>query len=234
VAFDQSTISDVRIMPHGNDLLVSWTSSAPAGTRFQVYVNGRLMKSTPQRSTRIPVPSEDATIQVGTVGPTEGAKDFSASLPALPGTSSHRPEITWYGGTYLDASGNDDIAGFRIYRSAAPGGAVDYSTPVAAVAAYPGGVIRDGFGFGPFGLGGFGKDASFYRWKSSWLPNGIWTFGIRAYNGAGLEGPADEQVITIAAAPAPPLPAKAGAPRLSYTYNAGTRVVTLAWPASPG
>ena len=86
--------------------------------------------------------------------------------------------MSWAGGTYLDPTGRDDVRGFRIYGSDAPGGPVDYATPLDTVAAYPGGWVSDGFGMGGFGSGGFGRAATTYQWQSDPLAPGVWQFAV--------------------------------------------------------
>ncbi len=237
MSFSQSNISDVRISRDGAEFFIAWTSSSPWGTAFQVYVDRRLAWAGTARSCNIPPPAggagQIAWIEVGTVTASETRRDFSTSLSG-PGGSGGRAHLNWSGGTYLDPTGRDDIRGFRVYQSVAPGGAVDSSKPVGVVATYPGGAITDGLGVGGFGLGGFGRSASSYDWYSQPLGTGIWTFAIAPYDAAGnTQGNPTTGTVTIAATPRPPA-ADGNGSRLKYTYaGPATRLATLNWLASP-
>jgi hypothetical protein len=181
----------------------------------------------------VPVPEEQAAIHVGSVPTALSETDFGAWL-STPASSGDRARLSWQGGTYLDTTGNDDIAGFHIYGSPSPGQPPSYSAPLATVAAYPGGIFADGFGLGGFGQGGFGKAASSYLWTSSHLSSGVWQFAIKPFNSAGNEAAGSGVTsLTITAPPAPPRQNASGQ-RLTYTYNSTTRVATLAWLASTG
>ncbi|HEV3122736.1 MAG TPA: hypothetical protein VGY53_12570, partial [Isosphaeraceae bacterium] len=159
--------------------------------------------------------------------------DFGAWL-STPTSSGDRVRLNWQGGTYLDTTGHNDLAGFHIYGSPLAGQPPSYSSPLATVAAYPGGTIADGFGLGGFGQGGFGKAASIYVWTSDRLSSGVWQFVVKPFNTAGNDSAsASVSSFTITAPPAPPQQASGGK-RLTYTYNAATRVATLAWLASTG
>jgi hypothetical protein len=226
VAFDDSSITDIQHGRAGTNFVVSWTSTAPVGTTFQVYRRRSLAWSGTSRSCVLPWPTVKGTTIVGTVDPSERTTDFSATLPAELDTAT----VTWFGGTYLSPS----IVGFRVYASTAPGGAVDYATPIATVPAYPGGLVLDGFGLGRFGKGGFGLAESAYTWTTDPLANGVWTFAVAPYDAAGNELPSPGEVtLTIAAPPAPVAPDGRGV-RLSYTYDPVLFKVTLGWLASPG
>lgn len=231
--FSTSTIGEVLAVQDATDLYLSWTSSAPVGTVFQVYVQGRLAWSGTDRALCLPVPSGLASIQVGTVDATEELTNFASSLPALQGTGD-RVRLAWYGGTYLDETGRDDITGYHIYGARTAGGAIDGTYLLATVPAYPGGVITDGFGQGDFGRGGFGRSASSYAWTSDRLGSGVWPFAVRPFDQAGNETAAGLSVsCTISSRPRPPA-ANAQGKRLTYTYDAASRVVTLSWLPSPG
>jgi hypothetical protein len=235
--FSQASVSDVRVVADGPELFVCWSTTAPSGTRYQVYVNKRLAWS--GRSTRchvpFPVPSAgwNLWVDVGTVDPADATTDFSSSLPAPTGLST-RAQLSWLGGTYLDPTGNDDVRGFRIYGPDTPGGAVDYTTILATIPAYPGGWITDGFGLGGFGQGGFGRAATSYQWESGPLASGAWTFAVVPYDAAGnARPPGQVATVTIAEAPLPPAAAADGT-LLSYNYNGPTaRTATLTWLPSP-
>lgn len=231
MAFSQATITEVYppVYRQGQ-LWIEWTSSSAAGTWFQVYVARRLAWYGQNRSVSLMVPSDRVRIDVGTVASGEQATDFSGSLPSTP---SDRAELTWLGGTYLDATGNDDVEGFHVYQSTAAGGAVSYATVITDIKAYSAGVLTDGYGLGGYGQGGYGRSASSYSWTSASLGNGVWTFGIKPYDHAGNEGTATETSVTITVPPLPPA-LDSSNKRLEYTYNSGTHVATLTWLASPG
>jgi hypothetical protein len=185
--FSQTAITDIRppkYEPSVGGVLIQWSSSAPAGTTYQVYVARKLVWHGTAKRAIVPLPAAKARIDIGTVGVGEGMTDFSSSLAAA---TNDRAELTWLGGTYLDATGNDDVAGFRVYSSAVAGGAVDYTNRLASIPAYDGGIIADGYGAGGYGQGGYGKAASSYAWTSDPLGNGVWTFAIRPVDFAGNE-----------------------------------------------
>ncbi len=235
--FSQASVSNVQVVADGPELFVSWSSAAAAGTWYQVYVNKRLAWS--GRSTRCHVPRPvwpggwNIWFDVGTVDPDEATVNFSTSLPAASGLST-RARFSWLGGTYLDPTGNDDVRGFQIYGSDSPGGAVDYTTILATIHAYPGGWISDGFGLGGFGQGGFGRAATSYQWESGPLASGAWTFAIVPYDLAGnCQKPGQLATVTIVEAPLPPAAAADGT-LLSYSYaGPPSGVATLTWLPSP-
>jgi hypothetical protein len=235
--FSQASVSNVQVAADGPDLFVSWSSTAAAGTLYQVYVNKRLAWS--GLSTRcyvpLPVPSSgwNIWIDVGTVDAAEATVDFSASLPTTTGLST-RAQLSWLGGTYLDPTGGDDVRGFRIFGSDSPGGAVDYTSALATIHAYPGGWISDGFGLGGFGQGGFGRAANAYQWESGPLASGRWTFAVVPYDTAGnVREPGQIATVTIVEAPMPPAAAADGT-LLSYSYaGSSVRTATLTWLPSP-
>lgn len=98
--------------------------------------------------------------------------------------------------------------------------------------AYVAGIITEGFGYGGFGQGGFGQSAGTYSWTSQPLSGGTWNWGVKPFDTAGNEGPAQTAAVTIAAPPLPPAPFP-DMTRLSYTYSSTTKQATLAWNASP-
>jgi hypothetical protein len=235
--FSQASVSGIQVVADGPELFVSWSSTAAAGTFYQVYVDKRLAWS--GRSTRCHVPRPvvpsgwNLWVDVGTVDPDEATTDFSSTLLAETGLST-RASLSWLGGTYLDPTGNDDVRGFRIYGSDAPGGPVDYTTLLVTIHAYPGGWISDGFGLGGFGQGGFGRAATSYSWESGPLASGAWTFAVVPYDLAGnSREPGQLATVTIAQAPLPPAAAADGT-LLSYTYvGPSARTATLTWLPSP-
>ena len=228
--FDQSSITEV--MPpvwDASALHIEWTSTAPLGTVFQVYINRVLTWHGTSRWVAITMPKSQVRIDIGAVLPAEATTDFSALLPQAP---SPYARLSWLGGSYLDPSGNDDVTGFRIYGATSAGGSIDMSTPLAEISAYPGGIITDGFGLGGFGQGGFGRAASSYSWTSEYLDSGVWSFAVVSVDAAGNTGAPAVTSVSIAAPPRPPA-AFADGSRLRYTYQQATGTVTLYWQASP-
>lgn len=209
----------------GGDLLVSWETSDPAGTAFQVYCNGRLAWHGFDRSVRLPYPRERCRIELATVATASRHVDGSASLPVI---TSARARLTWRGGIHQAA----DHAGFAIYQGTTPGGAVSYAARVGFVPLATGDYDPSGFGMGGYNYGGYGQSAGNYEWTSGPLAPGTWNFAIKAVDASGNEGTAATVAVAIDAAPLPPAPNSQGL-RLSYTYNPSTRVPTLTWLASP-
>lgn len=229
MAFSQATISDVRVTRDGVDLLVSWTSSAPPGTTFQLYAAGMLAWHGFARSAVLPAPRPGVRtrFEVGTVAADEGLADFSADLP-VPDGGGTRVSLGWQGGRHLGA----DILGFYVYSGTTAGGAVSYAAPVATVAAYPQGLYTDGYGMGGYGSGGYGSSASTYSWTSGPLSGGTWNFAVKSFDAAGNLGTARTTSAVVAAPPNPPA-ANAAGKRLTYVYNSTSHVATLSWIASP-
>jgi hypothetical protein len=228
--FDQSTITDVSPPTwDGSALHLEWTSSAPDGTTFQVYVGRALSWHGTSRWVAIPMPASRLRIDIGTVGPGEDAVDFSGLLPPSP---ADRAELSWLGGTYLDPTGNDDVAGFRIHGASAPGGAIDYTRALDEIPAYPGGIVTHGYGLGGYGQGGYGRAASTYRWTSPSLRAGTWPFAVVSYDAAGNPGVPALTSVSIASSPRSPAPFPDGS-RLKYAYDPADRTVTLSWLPSP-
>jgi hypothetical protein len=238
MAFSQATILDVSPPQlRGSQVYVSWSSSSPAGTWFQVYVNQRLAWSGQRLWTWVPIPAGPVRIDIGTVDAGEQDTSFATSLPPAP---SRRVQITWQSGTYK----GPDLAGFRVYGSDAPGGAVDYTTALADITAYPAGIATDGFGLGEFGAGGFGQSASSYTWTSGPLAAGTWNFAVVPYDAAGNAGVAQTTTVTLAGPPRAPAAFAGTATRLQYALNGfgqvgfgcggfGLPAATLLWNPSP-
>ncbi len=183
------------------------------------------------------MPPGPARIDIGTVAAGEETASFSSSLPSSP---SRRVQLTWQSGTYAGA----DIAGFRVYSSDAPGGAIDYTAPLATITAYPAGIVTDGFGFGGFGAGGFGQAPGTYTWTSNPLAAGTWSFAIVPFDAAGNPGPAQATTATLNAPPREPGLLADGLTRMTYTLNGagqtgfgsggfGLPTATLTWNPSP-
>jgi hypothetical protein len=234
--FSQATVLSVSPPQlRGGQVYIAWSSSSPAGTWFHVYVNQRLAWSGQRRSAWIAIPSGPVRVDIGAVGPGEQDTDFSASLPAGP---ARRVQLRWQAGQHKGA----DLAGFHIYGSDAPGGAVDRSVVLADITAYPLGIATGGFGLGGFGSGGFGQSASTYSWTSSPLAVGTWTFAIVPYDAAGNEGATRMTTATVTAPPR--APAAGTSTRLRYALNGfgqtgygtggfGLPSATLTWNPSP-
>ena len=223
--FSQAFIQSVSPpYQYGSEVLLSWTSNAPAGMVFQVYSDGALVWSGFGTRCSIPLPATVGRIDIGTVSAANKQVSFASSLPAAPDRSA---ELSWLGGTYQAA----DIAGFHVYGADSPGGAVNYTALLATVPAYTAGIVTDGFGYGGFGEGGFGEAAGSYSWESDPLSGGSWQFGVKPFDTAGNEGTAATATVSISAPPLPPAPFSTNV-RLEYAYDASDFEVTLNWNAS--
>jgi hypothetical protein len=235
--FSQAEISDVRVSIDGPELFVVWDSPALQGTIFQVYVDHRLCWSGNSHQCHTPIPANvsqrNLWVDVVTVDPGDSYRDFSTALASLSGGAG-KTQISWYGGTYLDSSGNDNIQGFHIYRSTIPGAPIDWSAPVEDVPAYPGGWISDGLGLGGYGSGGFGRSANTYVWTLGGVASGIWQVAVVPYDKTGNDRGGGVSIsVNVSASPLPPALFADGT-RLRYTYSGPvTRQVTLNWLASP-
>jgi hypothetical protein len=209
----------------GHDLRITWASSSPPGTTFQVYLDRRLAWSGKTRTAHLPPISAPALIEVVAVDPGEDRVDHSGSFDPVPGRAI---TVEWSGGRFL----SDSLLAFDIYLSPAPGQPVSYAKPVSvAWAAH--GVAPDGYGIGGYGQGGYGMAEVRYSWTSKPLAPGVWTVGIVARDATGIPGAAAESSVTLAGPPRAPA-AVPGQPRLSIVVNPATRVPTLSWAASPG
>jgi hypothetical protein len=234
MAFSQSTIiGQPTIVLDSADLLVSWQCSATPPVYFQVYAGGKLAYAGQSTRCHLPYPGplRHLQIEVGTVLSGELHTDFSSSLPAVPGTGD-RAVLTWLGGTYLDATGADDVQGFAVFGSLVAGGAVSYAARLATIPAYAGGVPLDGFGVGGFGQGGFGRSAASYTWQSGPLGNGVWSFAIESIDKEGNMSAGHTATVTISVPPNPPAESAPGV-RLTRTFSPSTHKATLSWLASP-
>ncbi len=224
-------------MADGPDLFVAWSSTLASGTTFQVYVNRRLAWYGTSNRCHLPIPAgeigSNLWVEVGSVDAGEPTTDYSSSLVA-PGGRSERAQLSWWGGTYLDPTGQDDLQGFQVFQSRSPGTPVDLTTAVDSLAAYPGGWINDGFGKGGLGSGGFGRSATLYEWKSGPLASGVWQFAIAPVDRAGnLQTSPSTISVTILAAPRPPAMDLNGS-RLNASYAGPSNPqLTLNWLASP-
>ena len=233
MAFDQTVITSgptITPLPGDVEIHVGWTSSAAAGTYFQVYVNRTLAYHGTARECYLAWPSEvSVLVQVGAVLATEATKDLSATLPSPFASSGDRCQLAWIGGRYLD----DFIKGFQVFASPAPGAPVDTTDPVADIPVYLGNQVLDGAGRGGAGRGGAGRAATSYTWTSDQLAAGVWLFQVRAYDIAGNLGPAVQVSFTSVAPPAPPAPF-ADHLRLHHTFDQPSSTATLLWNLSPG
>jgi hypothetical protein len=236
MAFSQSEITSVSAQIDGCELYISWVSNAAPNSCYQVYINSRLAWYGTATRCRVPIPTGalgcNTWVEAGTVAFDEQVDDFSANLTGR--MADGRASLSWLGGTYLDPSGLDDVQGFRIYQSPAPGSPVDYTAAAYSLLAYPGGWISDGFGCSGFGQGGFGRAACLYQWTSASLSTGTWQFAVLPFDRAGNpSGPPQTASVSIVAAPRPPALSSTGQ-RLTYTYSGpSSRLVTLNWLASP-
>ena len=236
--FIESTITEVfPPIVRGGQVFLCWTSSAPAGTWFQVYINDALAWHGQSTSCWVPVPSGPVHIDIATVGAGEEQVDSSLTLPPAP---SRRAELSWLGGTFEGA----DIAGFRVYGERSPGTGINYAAALADITAYPAGIATDGLGLGGFGTGGFGAVAGTYTWTSGPLDSGTWSFAVQPYDAAGNLGAAVTVAIAITAPPREPGWFPDGVTRLVYTilgfghagYGSagfGLPEAVLTWQPSP-
>lgn len=175
MAFDTTAIAEVfppRIV--GGQLMIEWSSSAPAGTYFQVYIQGELAWSGQGLHASVDIPHSGVNrIDVGAVGAAERDQDFSASL-TIP---NNRARLGW------TAAGLDARA-FRVYGESAAGGGISYASPLAVIAA--------------------GSTVGSYSWTSGPLTSGTWHYGIKSVDAAGNEGAAVETSVAISVPPRPP------------------------------
>jgi hypothetical protein len=224
--FDQSAILSVNPPTYqGGMAFISWVSSAPAGTFYQVYESLTLVYAGTRTYCWVPIPSGPVRFDIGTVLPSEQFTSFASTLPV---TSDPFAQLNWEGGSFESES----IAGFYVYGSSEAGGAVEFATPLATITAYPQGQINDGWGLGGFGDGGFGESASYYSWVSDALTYGLWSFAVSPFDTAGNIGTPSTTSVFIYVPPLEPA-ANASGQRLTYTFNASTEEATLNWLASP-
>lgn len=227
-----ANIRAVRVGERGADPRLSWDSSDPPGTVFQVYVDGRRVWSGTARSVPLALPSREPgsryRVNVLAVDPADARADHSGLLPPADG-GGDRATLFWYGGLFLDP----DLLRFDVFQSAAAGGPVDASRPVAAVAAYAKGVPRDGAGVGPAGVGGAGAAATVYAWTSRQLASGVWSFEVVPVTRSGVRGAPLAFTHAVSRPPlAPPYNPAAGR-RVWGSYAPTTRLLTLSWLPSP-
>lgn len=227
MGFSEADITSVaKPSFESGQMFLRWTSTAPAGTWYQVYVARQLAWYTRATSCTIPVPAGRGRINIGTVADGEQQTDFSSSLPSAP---NNRVRMSWLGGTFE----GEDIASYRIYSEPSPGAGIDYAKPVGTVAAYPGGFIQDGWGLGGWDEGGWGFASSAYEWTSEPTTSGVWAFAIRPVDSAGNEGAGSAGTVAVSIPPLPPA-RNADYSRLEYSYDPATKRITLNWNPSPG
>lgn len=248
MAFDDSTISDVQVNPADAEVVISWHSTAPAGSVFQVYADGEHVWSGTDVLAHLPRPPGTTRYQVGVVAAAERGTNFSGSLPVPPGGGS-RVTLTWQGGKFL----SDSIAGYRVYMGTVPGGSVNYAMPVGTVPAYTQGAVTAGYGLGGYGAGGYGNASASYSWTSWLLRPGTWNAAVVPYDRMGNSG-SPMTTSQVIAGPPGPIPRGAGGRRVAYALNRsssggygsagygaggygsgpGSVYATLSWSASPG
>ncbi len=224
--FDESTISDIVPSRVGDRLAISWDSTAPAGSAYQVYLDRNLAWSGMATACRVPMPRSRVAITVGAVLFSEVDTDFSASIAPAHAT---RAVLAWQGGGYLSTNASH----FDVYGSAVAGGPVSYAKSLASIPVYDAGIATDGFGTGGFGAGGFGSSSSGYTWTSDPLLPGVWSYAVITVDDSGHTSIAATATVTIAGPPSPPAANDAGQ-RLTYVYDPSTQLVTLNWLPSPG
>lgn len=229
MSFSSADIVDVSITSHDADLRVTWTSTAAAGSVYQVYLNRRLAWHGAALACVLPNPGGVVRVDVGTVATTEASTDLSSTIPD-PAGGGNRLRVTWVGGSFLG-----DVRWYRVYTGTVPGGAVSYTTPVATLAAYGAGIVQDGYGVGPYGGGTYGHPAVSYAWESGPLAPGTWHVGIVPVDSAGNAGTATETTATVSGPPGAPARNAAGE-RLTATVGSagGSPNVTLTWLAASG
>jgi hypothetical protein len=224
--FSQATIESVSPPSFENNLMtVEWTSSSPPGTWYQVYINLALVWDGQELSATVAVPSGAVnSCDVGTVLPGEQTTNFASSIGGL----NLFVVLEWLGGSFE----SPNISGFNVYQSTIPGGAINFTTPVATITAYPQGIVTDGYGYGGYGQGGYGQAAGLYSWTSTALTTGLWSFGVKAFDSAGNLSTAQTCSVPIVAPPLEPSPFPDNT-RLHYTFNGVLEEVTLIWNPSP-
>jgi hypothetical protein len=238
VSFDTSLITEVFPASwEGGRLRLSWASSAAPGSWFQAYMGGKLIKWTQATSCLVPAPRRLVSVDIGVVADGEETADFSlsngygtfgfADYPYGVGAFtpiSTRATLAWQG---------FGAAGYRVYAGSGPGQPIDYTKILADVSAIEQGLSTDGYGVGPFGGGGYGVQGGAWSYISDPLDRGVWNFSVVPYDLANNNGSPMTTTVTITAPPRPP-EANAAGQRLTYSYDLGTRTVSLQWLPSPG
>ncbi len=226
MGFSQSGLLSVNDEVLGAETYVYWTTSNPADTWWQVYVDESLQWWGQRNWVYLPTPSVTSRVDIGWVLPGEEQTNFSAELPPGP---LRQTTLSWYGGTFE----SPEIAGFYVYGESSPGGGISYTAPLATITAYPAGLVNDGYGVGGYGVGGYGTGGGLYTWGS--LPAnqaGVWHWAVAPFDSAGNIGPAVTTSVLLAIPPNEP-GLFSDNTRLHYTYNATNHEATLTWNASP-
>ena len=208
MAFTLIPEADVALRRDGPDLLVSWPASFTGP--IQVYLNGTRAATVTTPFVRLPAPTTEADVEVGTVAVGDELTDYSASLPTIP---ADRVLLTWAGGSSVAAN----VALFKVYSSAAPGGAVSMTAPVATVKAQT----------------TAGAAAPSYAWTSAPLAGGVWQFAVVPMDTAGNACASPGTVSVTVSAPPQPTASDSRGVRLHYAFAPSTRVATLTWLPSP-
>jgi len=209
----------------GGELLVSWSTDPLVDQAYQLYCDGKLVWHGLASSARLPWPSKRCRIELAIVDIDERHVDHSSSLPAAP---MGRARLAWRAGAYQAA----DLAGFAVYGGTTPGGAVSYAARLGYVPLSDGAGDPGGWGAGGWDEGQWDAAAGHFAWLSEPLAAGTWNFAVKAVDEAGNESTAATASVALDAPPRPPAVNSQGL-RLTYTYDSGTRVPTLAWLASP-
>lgn len=223
MSFDESVITSIAppLFQSGH-LILSWTSTAAAGTWYQVYVQGVLSDATQALTSTIAAPAGTVEVRIGSVTSGEQHTDFSSSFVTL----ANKATLSWSGGAFEGSN----LMGFHVYGSSVPGGPVDYTRLLATIVAFEQGDTSEGYSLGGYSGGGYG-DANPFTWTSGPLDGGTWTFAVVPYSEAGNEGVGAAATVNIIAPPKPPA-RNAQGQRLTYTYSPSARTVTLSWLAS--
>jgi hypothetical protein len=255
--FSQSTITSVNPpVSYRGEIHLSWTSTSPVGTWFQVYADGRLVWAGKRQSITLPG-SVGTHFDIGTVATGEQYTSFTALLSTAP---RNRVMLAWEGGAFLDPSGDGDVASFKVFGSTSPAGygtgcygqggygtgnaTVVMTTALATIPVSSGPGNTSGYGMGGYGAGGYGQASGSYSWESDPLWSGTWTFAVAAVDREGDLGVVTLASIALAVPPREPGWDQAE-PRLSYQldgYGAGgyggggygQSQISLSWLPSPG
>lgn len=214
--FSQSTILDVVPAQVGADLKVSWLTTSPEGTWYQLYVGRVLAWYGTATSAVVPLPphGQDTLIEVGTCLASEASTNLFASLATPPG-GGRTVTLKWQGGSFLGS-----VDHFNVYSGDSPGAAVDFTEPIGRVVAYDQNIALDGYGLGGYGQGGYGRSSSSYSFTTAPLRVGTWNFAVTAVDAFGNEGTAQTSTGTIAGAPFA-VPRNAAGKRLTYREAVG-------------
>lgn len=253
MGFSQATITAVNPPVYsGAQVFISWLTTSPSGTWFQIYLNESLAWWGTSTRATLMIPNDTVDrIDIGTVLPGEQQTNFASSLPPAP---ERRVQLQWLGGTFESST----IAGFKVYGSDAPGGwgaghwgagpwsEIDLTNVLANITAYPQGLPMDGWGMGGWGEGAWGSAASTYTYTTAALWSGNWSFVIIPYDEAGNNGTPAYIGATVAVPPREPA-LFTDNKRLHYQWSSpwgagpygmgpygGSDSVTLTWNASPG